>query len=635
MEKGNGGEIGTTDEEEELYDEFGNYIGPDIDSDDDSDSSNDDSDGDEGIDGRNDGDGNDSISPSMTTMTMDKKDVHDDNATAVTEEGGVDGSVGGSRGDDSTIGGGVVGVMEGRGGGDGEFGDDGGIPSSTIILHEDKDHYPSASELYGPGVNTAVLDEDAMDIDTPILAPVPLPVDDEGPEMIPDVALLEEDVTMGAQKSKADTMMMDVSAPKFFGGEDMCSESYLLSILSERSTQSLRRGLALVGDLGCGKTSIVDLLVECTRRELDAFGSAASMERRFPSGGGRGRGTGGAGGKEGADEKGGGGGGVRVTDTLPAERARGMSLRTSPITLALPDRRGKTHVVTIMDCPGHVQFHDESALSLSSADGAVFVLDAINGVNGASPHVEMLVRRIVQCGLPLILVVSRVDRLLLELKLPPEDCYCKLRRVVEEFDGMVQTISSSMGTKRKYPKISPDRGNVLFASATHGWCFGLLDFANMHLDHLVDDISDDDDSDEERVKEKKGSNNGGRFSKAVGLGGQEMLGRNLPPEAFAARLWGDCFLDPHTRRFYKKSSKCVPSNTARTFITHVLEPLYKIYTTCLGESSHEVGKTLRCGLGIMLAKDQLREGTRTLLRATFRRFMDGSKAFAGTVLKNM
>jgi U5 small nuclear ribonucleoprotein component len=42
----------------------------------------------------------------------------------------------------------------------------------AVILHEDKQYYPSASEVYGPGVETLVQEEDAQPLSEPIIAPV-------------------------------------------------------------------------------------------------------------------------------------------------------------------------------------------------------------------------------------------------------------------------------------------------------------------------------------------------------------------------------------------------------------------------------------------------------------------------------
>ena len=43
---------------------------------------------------------------------------------------------------------------------------------NAVILHEDKQYYPSASEVYGEGVETLVQEEDAQPLTEPIIAPV-------------------------------------------------------------------------------------------------------------------------------------------------------------------------------------------------------------------------------------------------------------------------------------------------------------------------------------------------------------------------------------------------------------------------------------------------------------------------------
>jgi len=42
----------------------------------------------------------------------------------------------------------------------------------AVILHEDKQYYPSAGDVYGPGVETLVQEEDAQPLSEPIIAPV-------------------------------------------------------------------------------------------------------------------------------------------------------------------------------------------------------------------------------------------------------------------------------------------------------------------------------------------------------------------------------------------------------------------------------------------------------------------------------
>eukprot|EP01083_Nonionella_stella_P192344 711096_1 len=78
-------------------------------------------------------------------------------------------------------------------------------------------------------------------------------------------------------------------------------------------------------------------------------------------------------------------------------------------------------------------------------------------------------------------------------------------------------------------------------------------------------------------------------------------------------------LDPSSRRFKKRSSDCNPGNTPRTFCQFVLEPIYKIYTACLGEAEKDVSKILR-SVGVHLTRDQLRSSSSVLLRAALEKF---------------
>src|SRR5438045_9142799 len=45
-------------------------------------------------------------------------------------------------------------------------------PSNAVILHEDRQYYPTAQQVYGPDVETMVQEEDAQPLTQPIIAPV-------------------------------------------------------------------------------------------------------------------------------------------------------------------------------------------------------------------------------------------------------------------------------------------------------------------------------------------------------------------------------------------------------------------------------------------------------------------------------
>ena len=53
----------------------------------------------------------------------------------------------------------------------------------------------------------------------------------------------------------------------------------------------------------------------------------------------------------------------------------------------------------------------------------------------------------------------------------------------------------------------------------------------------------------------------------------------MSADDFAKRLWGDIYFSDRTRRFTKQPTE---SGGKRTFVTFVLEPLYKLYAHVLG-----------------------------------------------------
>ncbi len=72
-----------------------------------------------------------------------------------------------------------------------------------------------------------------------------------------------------------------------------------------------------------------------------------------------------------------------------------------------------------------------------------------------------------------------MDRLILELKLPPTDAYYKLKHVIEESEHRHREHHPWPG---RVEAGEPEKGNVLFACTGMGWCFTLASFAKMYSD---------------------------------------------------------------------------------------------------------------------------------------------------------
>lgn len=171
----------------------------------------------------------------------------------------------------------------------------------------------------------------------------------------------------------------------------------------------------------------------------------------------------------------------------------------------------------------------------------------------------------------MVLVLNKLDRLILELRLPPTDAYFKIRHTIEEVNNVIASVDRNPDRR-----LSPERGNVAFASTQTGYCFTLRSFAKLYSD---------------------------------AYGGVDV-------EAFAKRLWGNIYYNAESRNFSKKSEAV---GTPRSFVHFILEPLYKIYSQVLSSDTASLQKTL-AKLDIHLKPAVLKIDVRPLLRVVLNQF---------------
>lgn len=107
------------------------------------------------------------------------------------------------------------------------------------------------------------------------------------------------------------------------------------------------------------------------------------------------------------------------------------------MSLVLQNSKGKSNLVNIVDTPGHVNFSDEVASIARLVDGVVIVVDVVEGVMHAT---EAVIRHAMQEKLKMVLVVNKMDRLILELRLPPSEAFFKIKHTIEEVNSVIACV---------------------------------------------------------------------------------------------------------------------------------------------------------------------------------------------------
>src|SRR3984893_15149595 len=200
---------------------------------------------------------------------------------------------------------------------------------------------------------------------------------------------------------------------------------------------------------------------------------------------------------------------ARFTDTRQDEQDRCITIKSTAISLYahLPDEddlkdipqkvQANEFLINLIDSPGHVDFSSEVTAALRVTDGALVVVDCVEGV---CVQTETVLRQALTERIKPVVIINKVDRALLELQVNKEDLFQSSLRTIESVNVIVSTShDAALGDVQVYPEL----GTVAFGSGLHGWGFTLRRFAN-------------------------------QYSRKFGVNKDKMMGK----------LWGDNFFNP-------------------------------------------------------------------------------------------
>ncbi|KIM34903.1 hypothetical protein M413DRAFT_449999, partial [Hebeloma cylindrosporum] len=267
-------------------------------------------------------------------------------------------------------------------------------------------------------------------------------------------------------------------------------------------------------------------------------------------------------------------GALRSLDTRQDEKERDITIKSTAISMYfeidkahLPaieqETVGNEFLINLIDSPGHVDFSSEVTAALRVTDGALVVVDFVDGVG---VQTEAVLRQALSERIKPVVILNKVDCGLSELHLTKEALYQSFQRTIEQ--------DTTLGDMQVYP----DQGTVAFTSGVQGWGFTLRQFAT-------------------------------QYSRKFGIDKVKLM----------RRLWGDNYFDPTTRKWTTVGTDANGQRLERAFNKLVLDPIFTVFgaTVNLKGSLPDV----LAKIGVTLESEERELTDKPLFKAIMRKFL--------------
>jgi elongation factor 2 len=148
------------------------------------------------------------------------------------------------------------------------------------------------------------------------------------------------------------------------------------------------------------------------------------------------------------------------------EKERGITINAANISM-VHEYNGEEYLINLIDTPGHVDFGGEVTRAMRAVDGVIIVVDAVEGV---MPQTETVVRQALRENVKPVLFINKIDRLIKELQLTPQQMQERLIKVINDVNRLLKSISPDRFADWR---IEVAKGNVAFGSALQKWAISV------------------------------------------------------------------------------------------------------------------------------------------------------------------
>jgi len=244
-------------------------------------------------------------------------------------------------------------------------------------------------------------------------------------------------------------------------------------------------------------------------------------------------------------------------------------------------------LINMIDSPGHVDFSSEVTAALRVTDGALVVVDCVEGV---CVQTETVLRQAISERIRPVLFVNKLDRVFLELHMDLEDCYQTFSRAIESVNVVIATYKDDLlGDVQVYP----EKGTVGFGSGLHGWGFTISRFAKMY---------------------------------AAKFG--------VPKEKMMEKLWGDSFFDAKNKKWSGKMYNKANEKLDRAFCTFILKPIESLFTAIMNDKK-DVYTNMIQKLSIDVPKDAQELTGKALLKRVMQAWLPAAEALLQMIVNHL
>ena len=158
---------------------------------------------------------------------------------------------------------------------------------------------------------------------------------------------------------------------------------------------------------------------------------------------------------------------ARTLDFHEDEAERGITIDSASVSM-VHSVEEQDYLINLIDTPGHVDFGGDVTRAMRAVDGAIVLTCASEGI---MPQTETVLRQALKERVRPILFINKVDRLIREVKLTPEEMQKRFVDIINSVNKLIEEIAEPE-YKQKF-QVNVADGSVAFGSAFHNWALSI------------------------------------------------------------------------------------------------------------------------------------------------------------------